>query len=58
MNNGIDVVGHMKLVNGQMTIFCSGPVMKLYLWDQAARDFCKKFKSYEDTPHRVIGHDR
>ena len=24
--------------------------MKLYLWDQAARDFCKKFKSYESTP--------
>ncbi|CAN6881829.1 unnamed protein product [Brassica oleracea var. botrytis] len=24
--------------------------MKLYLWDQAARDFCKKFKSYENTP--------
>ena len=24
--------------------------MKLYLWDQAARDFCKKFKSYERTP--------
>ncbi|CAN6850106.1 unnamed protein product [Brassica oleracea] len=27
-----------------------GPVMKLYLWDQAARDFCKKFKSHEKTP--------
>ncbi|KAL0789612.1 hypothetical protein Bca101_005858 [Brassica carinata] len=27
-----------------------GPVMKLYLWDQAARDFCKMFKSYEVTP--------
>ncbi|KAF2571942.1 hypothetical protein F2Q70_00002104 [Brassica cretica] len=27
-----------------------GPVMKLYLWDQAASDFCKKFKSYEGTP--------
>ena len=24
--------------------------MKLYLWDQAARDFCKKFKSYVSTP--------
>ncbi|KAH0880297.1 hypothetical protein HID58_067691 [Brassica napus] len=76
MNNGIDVVGHMKLVNGQSLIGTpvldeveiarvrhvlahvqshGGPVMKLYLWDQAARDFCKKFKSYEDTPHRVIG---
>ncbi|KAH0883423.1 hypothetical protein HID58_059519 [Brassica napus] len=54
MNNGIDVVGHMKLVNGQSLIetpsLMNGPVMKLYLWDQAARDFCKKFKSYENTP--------
>ncbi|CAN6972769.1 unnamed protein product [Brassica rapa subsp. trilocularis] len=66
-----DVVGHMKLVNGQCLIGTpvldeveiararhvlvhvqsyDGPVMKLYLWDQAARDFCKKFKSYECTP--------
>ncbi|KAG2271297.1 hypothetical protein Bca52824_065852 [Brassica carinata] len=65
-----DVVGHMKLVNGQsiveapvldeveiakarrylVSFLGSGPVMKLYLWDQAARDFCKKFKSYESTP--------
>ncbi|CAN6862250.1 unnamed protein product [Brassica oleracea] len=27
-----------------------GPVMKLYLWDQAAKEFCKKIKSYENTP--------
>uniref|UniRef100_A0A0D3CIX6 DUF223 domain-containing protein n=1 Tax=Brassica oleracea var. oleracea TaxID=109376 RepID=A0A0D3CIX6_BRAOL len=66
-----DVVGHMKLVNGQSIVEApfldeveiakarrvlihvqshDGSVMKLYLWDQAARDFCKKFKSYEDTP--------
>ncbi|KAF2554951.1 hypothetical protein F2Q68_00017160 [Brassica cretica] len=66
-----DVVGHMKLVNGQSIVEApvldeveiakarrvmihiqshDGPVMKLYLWDQAARDFCKKFKSYESTP--------
>ncbi|WZZ91256.1 hypothetical protein YC2023_119835 [Brassica napus] len=38
MNNGIDVVGHMKVVNRELTIFCSGPVMKLYLWDQAAKN--------------------
>ncbi|KAG2286151.1 hypothetical protein Bca52824_045755 [Brassica carinata] len=65
-----DVVGHMKLVNGQSIIETpildeveiamarhvlvhvqshDGPVMKLYLWDQAARDLCKKFKSYENT---------
>ncbi|CAN6853428.1 unnamed protein product [Brassica oleracea] len=66
-----DVVGHMKLVDGQtlterLTLdeakiattrhvmvhvqSHEGPVMKLYLWDQAATDFCKKFKSYENTP--------
>ncbi|CAN6899291.1 unnamed protein product [Brassica oleracea] len=71
MNNGIEVVGHMKVVNGQCLIGTpvldeveiararhvlvhvqsyDGPVMKLYLWDQAARDFYKKFKSYEGTP--------
>ncbi|CAF2050740.1 unnamed protein product [Brassica rapa subsp. narinosa] len=66
-----DVLGHMKLVNGQCITGTpvldeveiararhvlvhvqsyDGPVVKLYLWDQAARDFCKKFKSYERTP--------
>ncbi|KAG2293855.1 hypothetical protein Bca52824_040524 [Brassica carinata] len=71
MINGIDVVGHMKLVDGQsinkspvldeveiakarrLLVHIQshdGPVMKLYLWDQAARDLCKKFNSYENTP--------
>ncbi|CAF1709690.1 BnaCnng45190D [Brassica napus] len=66
-----DVVGHMKLVNGQSIIEAcvldeveiekvrrvlihvqshDGPVMKVYFWDQAARDFRKKFNSYEKTP--------
>ncbi|KAG2257983.1 hypothetical protein Bca52824_077277 [Brassica carinata] len=27
-----------------------GPVMKLYIWDKAASDFCQKFKSYGGTP--------
>ncbi|KAL0757101.1 hypothetical protein Bca101_094769 [Brassica carinata] len=66
-----DVLGHMKLVNGQCLTGTpvldeveiararhvlvhvqsyDGPVVKLYLWDQAARDFCKKFRSYEGTP--------
>ncbi|KAF2531146.1 hypothetical protein F2Q70_00030750 [Brassica cretica] len=27
-----------------------GSVMKLYLWDQAATDFFKKFTAYENTP--------
>ncbi|KAG2325209.1 hypothetical protein Bca52824_007937 [Brassica carinata] len=66
-----DVVGHMKLVNGQSLTerpvldevaiaaarhvlvhvqLHDGPVMKLYIWDQAAKEFCLKFKSYENTP--------
>ncbi|KAF3579171.1 hypothetical protein DY000_02029836 [Brassica cretica] len=66
-----DVVGHMKLVDGQTLIerpslddvriattrhimihvqSHDGPVMKLYLWDQAATDFCNKFNSCESTP--------
>ncbi|CAN6921009.1 unnamed protein product [Brassica oleracea] len=31
-----------------------GPVMKLYLWDQAASDFCQKFKSYGGTPSVIL----
>ncbi|KAF2566576.1 hypothetical protein F2Q68_00024678 [Brassica cretica] len=71
MKNVIDVVGHMKLVDGQTLIerprlddvkiattrhimihvqSHDGPVMKLYLWDHAATDFCKKFNSCENTP--------
>ncbi|KAG2289177.1 hypothetical protein Bca52824_048781 [Brassica carinata] len=66
-----DVVGHMKLVDGQTlterpslddvriattrhimihVLSHDGPVMKLYLWDQAATDFCNKFNSCESTP--------
>ncbi|CDY22117.1 BnaA09g01460D [Brassica napus] len=66
-----DVVGHLRLVNGQSLIdrpvldeaevistrrilvhlqSKDEPVMKLYLWDQAAKDFYKKFTSSEDTP--------
>ncbi|KAG2328573.1 hypothetical protein Bca52824_011301 [Brassica carinata] len=33
--------------------YCSGPVMKLYLWDKAATDFCDKFKASGST-HTVI----
>ncbi|CDY72558.1 BnaCnng78270D [Brassica napus] len=28
--------------------------MKLYLWDQAAVDFCKKFKSSDNTPSVIL----
>uniref|UniRef100_A0A0D3BKF6 Replication factor A C-terminal domain-containing protein n=2 Tax=Brassica oleracea var. oleracea TaxID=109376 RepID=A0A0D3BKF6_BRAOL len=31
-----------------------GPVMKLYLWDQAASDFCAKFKSHGSTPRVIL----
>ncbi|KAL0667024.1 hypothetical protein Bca4012_029728 [Brassica carinata] len=31
-----------------------GPVMKLYLWDKAAADFCQKFKSYGNTPSVLL----
>ncbi|CAN6821364.1 unnamed protein product [Brassica oleracea var. botrytis] len=31
-----------------------GPVMKLYLWDKAASDFCEKFKSYGSTPRVLL----
>ncbi|KAG2334973.1 hypothetical protein Bca52824_006153 [Brassica carinata] len=64
-----DYVGHMKLVNGQritdhmildevdiasgIYVFI-GPVMKLYLWDRAAADFCQKFKSYGSTPSVLL----
>ncbi|KAL0790369.1 hypothetical protein Bca101_006615 [Brassica carinata] len=30
------------------------PVMKLYLWDKAASDFCVKFKSYGSTPSVLL----
>ncbi|CAG7890077.1 uncharacterized protein LOC103839974 isoform X1 [Brassica rapa] len=31
-----------------------GPVMKLYLWDQAAAAFCQKFRSYGSTPRVLL----
>ncbi|CDY50673.1 BnaA08g29330D [Brassica napus] len=31
-----------------------GPVLKLYLWDQAASEFCQKFKSYGGTPSVLL----
>ncbi|KAH0850469.1 hypothetical protein HID58_095516 [Brassica napus] len=29
-------------------------MMKLYLWDQAAADFCAKFKSHGSTPRVIL----
>ncbi|KAG2295269.1 hypothetical protein Bca52824_041938 [Brassica carinata] len=31
-----------------------GPVMKLYLWDLAAADFCAKFNSHGSTPRVIL----
>ncbi|KAL0798558.1 hypothetical protein Bca101_053733 [Brassica carinata] len=31
-----------------------GPVMKLYLWDNAAFEFCHKFKSYDGAPSVLL----
>ncbi|WZZ30961.1 hypothetical protein YC2023_014362 [Brassica napus] len=31
-----------------------GPVMKLYIWDKAASNFCEKFKSYGGTPSVLL----
>uniref|UniRef100_A0A0D3BGY7 Replication factor A C-terminal domain-containing protein n=1 Tax=Brassica oleracea var. oleracea TaxID=109376 RepID=A0A0D3BGY7_BRAOL len=31
-----------------------GPVMKLYLWDKAATDFCVKFKAQGNTPSVIL----
>ncbi|KAL0876282.1 hypothetical protein Bca101_025987 [Brassica carinata] len=31
-----------------------GPVMKLYLWDNAAIEFCQKFRAFESPPSVVL----
>ncbi|CAN6870085.1 unnamed protein product [Brassica oleracea] len=31
-----------------------GPMMKLYFWDQAATEFCTKFKTFENTPTVIL----
>ncbi|KAF3516396.1 hypothetical protein DY000_02061550 [Brassica cretica] len=47
-----DVVGHLKLVDGhplhQRPVF--GPVINVYLWDEAAENFRVKFDACADTP--------
>ncbi|CDY57777.1 BnaCnng32410D [Brassica napus] len=46
-----DVIGHLKLVNGQSLNMLS---VYIYLFDQAAVDFCKKFKSSDNTPSVIL----
>ncbi|KAH0897579.1 hypothetical protein HID58_047147 [Brassica napus] len=31
-----------------------GPMVKLYLWDKAATDFCEKFKAHRNTPSVIL----
>ncbi|KAL0885158.1 hypothetical protein Bca101_009140 [Brassica carinata] len=31
-----------------------GPLVKLYIWDKAAADFCQKYKSYGRTPSAIL----
>ncbi|KAG2331585.1 hypothetical protein Bca4012_018847 [Brassica carinata] len=61
--NGQTITDHMVL--GEVDIaekrhLCvhvqthDGPVMKLYLWDKAAADFCKKFKLYGSIPSVLL----
>ena len=38
------------LLTMSVFFFCSGPVIKVYLWDNVATEFCRKFKSCETTP--------
>lgn len=67
-----DVVGHLRLVNGQSLIdhhvldeakmiskrhILWRPVMKLYLWDQAAKDFTRNSDPMKSHPHRFFGHN-
>ncbi|KAF3565458.1 hypothetical protein DY000_02012780 [Brassica cretica] len=52
--NGTPVLDEVEIARARHVLVHvqshDGPVMKLYLWDQAAKEFCKKFKSYENTP--------
>ncbi|CAF2120991.1 unnamed protein product [Brassica napus] len=63
--NLYDYVGHMKLVDGQAItermVLDEVDIaekrhllMKLYLWDQAASEFCEKFKLYVSTPSVLL----
>ncbi|WZZ13787.1 hypothetical protein YC2023_106876 [Brassica napus] len=58
-----DVIGPLKLVSGQslnMSPFIDDSELATtrrilhYLWDQAAVDFCKKFKSSDNTPSIIL----
>jgi len=37
-----------------VSVCCSGPMVKLYLWDKAATDFCEKFKAHGNTPSVIL----
>ncbi|WZZ52261.1 hypothetical protein YC2023_052368 [Brassica napus] len=50
--NGVDIAKKRHLRVHVQTR--SGPLMKLYIWDKAAADFCLKYKSYGRTPSAIL----
>ncbi|CAN6924375.1 unnamed protein product [Brassica oleracea] len=50
--NGVDIAKKRHLRVHVQTR--GGPVMKLYIWDKAAVDFCLKYKSYGRTPSAIL----
>ncbi|KAG2264295.1 hypothetical protein Bca52824_071374 [Brassica carinata] len=50
--NGVDIAKRHLRVHVQTV--GNGPLMKLYIWDKAAADFCLKYKSYGRTPSAIL----
>ncbi|CAF2156846.1 unnamed protein product, partial [Brassica rapa subsp. narinosa] len=50
--NGVDIAKKRHLRVHVQTR--GGPLMKLYIWDKAAADFCLKYKSYLRTPSAIL----
>ncbi|CAN6871120.1 unnamed protein product, partial [Brassica oleracea] len=50
--NGVDIAKKRHLRVHVQTR--GGPLMKLYIWDKAAADFCLKYKSYGRTPSAIL----
>ncbi|XP_033135403.1 uncharacterized protein LOC108869384 [Brassica rapa] len=45
---------HILFLLARVSGCCSGPVMKLYLWDKAALDFCEKLKATGGTAKVIL----
>ncbi|KAF2585950.1 hypothetical protein F2Q70_00036288 [Brassica cretica] len=50
--NGVDIAKKRHLRVHVKTR--GGPLMKLYIWDKTAADFCLKYKSYGRTPSAIL----